>query len=116
MMRRRRLDRYPVLGAAIATALILTGCATAGTTRDIPIIDGENESWSVTVSQPRFSDDERCTDDANIENAVLSADLPSSSLGVILVPGSSEQDARRIAECLQRTLISGEVTISAPVK
>lgn len=102
--------------AAIAVLVIcgvLPVAACAGATEPV-IIDGDGASWSIGVTDPRFAGDERCLEDTAIQNAVSTTDLPSSGLGITLTPDGTEEDALRIAECLQKALSSGEITISRP--
>lgn len=109
-MRTRRLLAGPTLVAALA----LTGCA-SGPAQPLPSLQpGTTDRWTVTVSQPRFRSDERCGSDPSVDNAVLSADLPSSGLGITFKPGASEDDAVRVAECLQGALESGDISILSP--
>ena len=82
-------------------ALLLAGCAgsQAGSfQRSI----SEDDSWNVGAIHPRYDSLSPCDEDPSVERAVVSADLPASHLGIRLVPGSTEEDAVRIAECLAR--------------
>lgn len=112
-MRDRRRRAVPIL---IATALILmiTGCA-LGPSRSLPTVQpGTTDRWTVSVSQPRFHGDETCSSDASVDNAILSADMPASRLGITLKAGSLEEDAVRVAECLLGVLQGGEISILSP--
>lgn len=94
-------------------ALLLVGCAgmQAGSfQRSI----SEDDSWNVGALHPRYDSLSPCVEDSSVERALVTADLPSSHLGIRLVPDSTEMDAVRIAECLDRVLISGEIWISSP--
>jgi hypothetical protein len=55
-----------------------------------------------------------CHDDPSVETAVVSLDMPSSSYGLRLVPGSTEAEALRLADCLADARTSDEITISSP--
>ena len=94
-------------------ALLLAGCAGSppDSFRRTSSSDG---SWNVGATHPRYDTLSPCDKDASIERAVISNDLPASQLGIRLLPGSTEKDAVRIAECLARTLTSGEIWISSP--
>jgi hypothetical protein len=75
---------------------------------------GDDTSWGVGATDPRYESLSQCSEDPSIETAVQSLDLPSSRLGMRLVPGSTEADALRIADCLATTLTGGQIWISAP--
>lgn len=75
---------------------------------------GEDTSWGVGATDPRYESLSPCSEDPSVEMAVQSADLPSSRLGMRLVPGSTEADALRIADCLAIALRGGQIWISAP--
>lgn len=106
-----RRGRYLLALCAVATSVLLAGCSQVS---DVRFVDGNGNQWSVGVADPRFSGDDRCDSDSMIESTVMSADLPSSGLGITLKPEAAEDDAQRIAECLRNALTSGEITISRP--
>ncbi|WP_167043847.1 hypothetical protein [Salinibacterium sp. ZJ454] len=112
---------------ALGLIAVLTGCASS---TGSPVFDpeqtagassgsyeretGEDTSWGVGATDPRYESLSPCSEDPSIETAVQSADLPSSRLGMRLVPGSTEADALRIADCLAIALTGGQIWISAP--
>jgi hypothetical protein len=109
---RRRLSivmALPILGVALA------GCSGASFGA-YDRVTGGGETWSVSVADPRFESLDSCSEDPSVAVALQSADLPSSSLGIQLVAGSTEDDAVRIADCLTTALVSGEISIISPVK
>lgn len=94
---------------------IVAGCVVAGcSATGISVVDTDSPTWSVVVSDPRFSAQETCSDDPSVETALMSADMPSSGLGISLVAGATSDDAHRVAACLDEALDSGVVTIMRP--
>lgn len=74
----------------------------------------EDDRWGVGANHPKYSSIESCEKDPSVETSVLSADMPSSHLGLRLVTGSTENDALRIANCLKSALSEGTIWISSP--
>jgi hypothetical protein len=96
-------------------AFFLAGCAAAGSSSDsYHRTSSHDESWNVGATHPRYDTLAPCEGDPSVENAIVSADLPSSHLGMKLRPNSTEEDAIRVAECLAETLTSGEIWIASP--
>ena len=94
-------------------ALVLAGCA--GSPSDsFRRTSSSDSSWNVGATHPRYDTLSPCDKDSSVERAVVSNDLPASQLGIRLVPGATEKDAVRVAECLAKTLTGGEIWISSP--
>lgn len=94
-------------------ALLLAGCA--GSPSDqYHRSTGQDESWGVGATHPRYDSLRPCDEDPSVEIAVLSDDMPTSRLGMRLLPGSTEEDALRVADCLAITLTGGEIWITSP--
>jgi hypothetical protein len=93
--------------------VLLAGCAPTAPT-DYPRAASADDRWGIGVSFPVFESLDTCEDDPSVESAVISADMPSSNLGVRLKAGSSETDALRVAECVDQALTSGDITIFSP--
>jgi hypothetical protein len=96
-------------------AVLLVGCDGSPASR-YERVSGEGASWGVGASKPRFESLDPCDKDPSVETSSLSADMPSSALGIRLLPGSTEADALRIADCLSKALASGEIWISSPAE
>ena len=96
-------------------ALLLAGCAAAGPSSDAYKRSTSHDgSWNVGATHPRYDTLAPCDEDPSVERALVTADLPSSHLGIKLFPGSTEEDAVRVSVCLAETLTSGEIWISSP--
>lgn len=80
------------------------------------ISPGASDRWHVYVSGPRGDDGriEHCLDDDAVDESIQTADLPSTNLSIKLHTSATEEDAKRIAGCLNQNLDSGEVSISSP--
>lgn len=70
--------------------------------------------WQVAVLRPSPIPPGACAEDAAVDTAVMTADLPASRVGYTLLAGSTETDAMRVAECVQQGIESGEITITPP--
>lgn len=100
---------------ALLGALLLAGCAAAGpSANSYQRSTSHDGSWNVGAIHPRYDTLAACEEDPSVERALVTADLPSSRLGIKLLPGSTEEDAVRVADCLAETLTSGEIWISSP--
>jgi hypothetical protein len=78
----------------LVVALLLAGCAAAGSSSDsYHRSTSRDESWNVGATHPRYDTLAPCDGDPNVESAVVRADLPSSHLGMRLLPNSTEEDA-----------------------
>lgn len=107
--------RAPTVMMLPFLAVLFAGCSGAPSpSPSYDRVSGQDDSWSVGAANPRFESLDACNDDPSIEISALSLDMPSSRLGIRLVPGSTEADALRIADCLASALISGEIWVSAP--
>lgn len=94
--------------------VLLAACAPAAPAdypRAPPSADGR---WSVAIGFPVYESLNTCEDDASVESAIISADMPTSHLAVRRHAGSSEADAMRVAECVDHALTSGDITIFSP--
>lgn len=94
-------------------AVLLAACATAAPA-GYPRVASADDRWGVGVSFLVYESLEHCEDDPSVENALVTADLPTSHLGIRLNAGSSEVDAVRVASCVGQALSSGKVTILSP--
>jgi hypothetical protein len=109
------MTSYEQLPKMIASVLALLLAACAGSPSDsFRRTSSSDSSWNVGATHPRYDTLSPCDKDPSVESAVISNDLPASQLGIRLLPGSREKDAIRIAQCLARTLTSGEIWISSP--
>lgn len=100
---------------SLLVALLLAGCAAAASSSDsYHRTTSHGGSWNVGATHPRYHTLAPCDGDPSVENAIVSADLPSSHLGMRLLPDSTEEDALRVADCLAETLTSGEIWIASP--
>jgi hypothetical protein len=104
-------NRRWVLALSLLT-LALGSCAQIP--KDVNIATGTADRWLVGVSGPRSGGIDGCLEDPIIEEAIESANLPSTHLGIKLRESAKEEDARRIADCLKRGLKSGDVSIVSP--
>jgi hypothetical protein len=70
--------------------------------------------WHVSVLGPRENDAsiEHCLEDPLIEEAIQSANLPSTHLSIKLLETATQKEAERIADCLRAIAGSGEVSIT----
>ena len=103
--------------AAVLAAVVLAvaGCGHAGADGRTGTPSGNAPgTWTVDVAGERSGPYGQCLDDPVIDEAFQSADYPSSHLGIRLAASATAADAERIADCLQRNLESGTVTITAP--
>lgn len=100
---------------ALGVGLIVAAYAVAGCSSvNVSVVDGSSDTWFVGVTGPRFAAEDTCSTDPSVESALMTADLPSSLLGISLVPGATEDDAHRIAACLDDVLDGGDITIGRP--
>ena len=67
--------------------------------------------WVIAIDHPR-GDWHGCFDDAAVDEALMSADLPSSHATATLKATATTDDVERIAACLERSLIGGTTTIT----
>ncbi|GAA3270986.1 hypothetical protein AAU01_13420 [Paenarthrobacter aurescens] len=69
--------------------------------------------WHVSVLGPRESDAsiEHCLEDPLIDEAIQSANLPSTHLSIRLLETATQKEAERIADCLRANVGSGKVSI-----
>ena len=107
------MRRFPL--AFLPLILLLPGCSgsfAGGYDRVV----GDSDAWGVSVADPRGDSLGECHDDPSVETAALSMDMPSSAYGLRLVPGSTETDALRVADCLADARISDTITISSPAQ
>ena len=110
--------------AAVLAAVVLAvaGCGHSGADGRTGNASGNpgNEpgnapgTWTVDVAGERSGPYGQCLDDPVIDEAFQSADYPSSHLGIRLAASATAADAERIADCLQRNLESGTVTVTGP--
>jgi hypothetical protein len=79
------------------------------------ISPGASNRWHVSVLGSRESASiEHCLEDPLIEEAIQSADMPSTHLSIKLLETATQKEAERIADCLRPKVGSGEVTITSP--
>lgn len=106
----RRWTLAPIIGSALVLSVV--GCGSGGAPADPNT--PKSDRWNLGVRGQRSGPYSQCFDDPSIEEALQSADLPSSHLGITLVGSATAEDAQRIADCLKQTLKTGEVSISGP--
>ncbi len=127
----------------VAFAVLLGGCGIAegdegGDALDtLSYADGFSGSWSISIKESgadtpkgtgsgvgsetasnewigRF---DHCLTNPAIADAWRSADSPSdspSTLSVVLIPEATEADARRVAACVDATLVDAHATVKQP--
>lgn len=66
--------------------------------------------WQIDVSGIQNIDTRHCTVDTSVAETWQTAEFPSSSMGLSLVPEAQETDTTRIVECLRTALPDSEVT------
>ena len=101
--------------AFLPLILLLPGCSGSFAGGYDRIVGG-SDAWNVHVADPRVDSLGECHDDPSGETAALSTDLPSSAYGLRLVPGSTETDALRLADCLADARTSDTITITSPAQ
>jgi hypothetical protein len=89
---------------ALAAVLLLSaGCGNAAQ-GSMPFVSDSPEDeqvfWQVEVTGAWSGDVGPCVSDPAVASSWQSADMPSSHLGLVLVPDASEADAARVAQCL----------------
>ncbi len=89
--------------------VLLAACAPAAPA-DYPRAASADDRWGVGVSFPVYESLDHCEDDPSVEKSVMTADMPTSRLGIRLDAGSAEVDAVRVANCVEHALSSGKVT------
>ncbi len=107
-----------------AVVLLITGCGYSPGADNAPLIRVETAPvpetpsiepgpahWQVEVSGTQGGDPSQCMADPVVAETWLTADYPSSAMGVVLTPGGTKEDASRIAACLQTVLPDSEVTV-----
>lgn len=67
--------------------------------------------WVIAIDHPQ-GDWNVCFDDAAVDEALMSADLPSSHATATLKTTATTDDVERIAACLERSLTGGTTTIT----
>lgn len=109
-----RLRRLASGAILVATGLLATtGCTHEGLPPpSIETADGY--FWMVVVENPRFDGVDTCGRDPAVKIGVLSADTPPSAYRIELKNGTTEDDANRIAACLEESLESGVIIVSGP--
>ena len=100
-------------GLTLFLAVLLAACAPAAPA-DYPRAASADDRWGVGVSFPVYESLDPCEDDPSVEKSVITADMPTSRLGIRLDAGSAEVDAVRVANCVDQALSSGKVTILSP--
>lgn len=102
---------------ALLAVLATVGCGNgeqADRSGKLEYTKSPDSRWSIGVGGPRAGNTDLCMEDPAIAESWQSASLPSTSLNMVLVPGADEEDAQRIAECLQAALPENEVTVGRP--
>lgn len=124
-----------VVGTAVIVAL-LTSCTappqpSAEPPRPTPTVSGSTVSsstvtveylavgtsptWQVSVLNPSSVPPQACAEDESVELSLMSADMPSSHVNYSLDADATEDDARRVAACMEASLTSGAITLSPPL-
>jgi hypothetical protein len=93
--------------------LVLVGCGAApGATVVTP---GTSDRWHVTVlGAMDGASIGHCFEQAPIEEAIQSADLPSTHLDIKLLETATQEEAEQIADCLRPNVGKAKVSISSP--
>lgn len=81
---------------------------------DADITSGTSDRWIIGVTGPRSGVIDPCMEDPIIEEAIASANLPSTHLSIKLRKAGKKEDADRIADCLRQGLKSGDISIKSP--
>lgn len=92
--------------------LLLSACAAPQPSEYERTLSADDR-WGVGAKYPVYAE-MPCKGDSSVEIAVQSADLPSSHLGFRLTSDATEENAIRVAACLEEHLDSGKVSISSP--
>ena len=102
----------------LSLLFLLPACAASPQPGEYMRTTSADDRWSVGVEHPVFATPAAgtaaCEEDPSVETAVQSADMPSSHIGFRLIAGASEEDALRVAGCLEDSLSSGTISISSP--
>ena len=108
---RTRMKRHWM--GVLVMPLVLVSCGTApGATVVTP---GTSDRWHVSVLGAR--DDasiEHCFEHTLIEDAIQSADLPSTHLDIKLLKTATQEEAEQIADCLRPNVGNAKVAITSP--
>jgi hypothetical protein len=80
------------------------------------LTSGPAGTWQVSVLYPDPLPDASCAGDESVASSLMSLDMPSSHVNYSLREGATENDARRVAECLAGVLDSGAITVSPPAQ
>jgi hypothetical protein len=103
-----------LIGCSLAAILVAVGCGNGPQRSEPPVTDGTEEAqafWEIGLTGALSGDAGPCAADPVVAGSWQSADMPSSHLGLALVPEASEADAERIAECLRAAFPDSEMTI-----
>ncbi|MGW6130142.1 hypothetical protein ACWFNE_08965 [Cellulomonas sp. NPDC055163] len=101
------------MAAAVVGGAVLTSATSLVAARgpdDVPAAPPEGGPWVIGIRHPR-GDLSACGDDA-VAESLMTADVPPSSATITLEPWASAADARRVLDCLDRSLTGGEVTVT----
>lgn len=93
--------------------VLLAACAPSAPA-DYPRTASADDRWGVGVSFPVYESLDPCDDDPSVEKSLITADLPTSRLGIRLNAGSAEIDAVQVANCVDQALSKREGHDSFP--
>lgn len=105
------------VGCVVLAVLLTVGCGNeeqADGSNKFKYEKSADARWSIGVGGPRAGNTDLCLEDPAVAESWQSANLPSTSLNMVLVSGADEADAQRIADCLYAALPENEVTIGRP--
>ncbi len=71
---------------------------------------GAGEVWVVGIGYPE-GDWAGCFEDDSVAQSLMSADMPASRAAATFTPQASEEDVRRVVDCLDRSLTGGDVSV-----
>lgn len=109
--------------AMAITTLVVAGCGSTDrqvievSDHPVPIetlAPSINDVWQIAIRGATTQPAEECLNDRAVGAALASADMPSSHITIVLVPGATELDATRISECVQRGLADGSIEVLPP--
>lgn len=95
--------------AGAVAAVVVAGCG-ATVPSDVPS-RADGEVWVVGIGDPRGGWSE-CFDDDAVAESLMTADLPTSGASATFRAAASEEDVRRVLDCLDRALTEGTVSVT----
>lgn len=108
-MRARRQPRMVAGQLSVMVAVVLlAGCAEERNP-EVPAA-GAGDVWVVGIGYPE-GEWVPCFEDDSVAETLMTADMPASSASATFTPQASEEDVRRVLDCLDRSLTGGDVGV-----